>query len=978
MFLEVDSAAAPERARASSLDGGAYLEPAAAPDDEASSPEAAPRRKKVRAADRAPPAGDQVSLAIVAALQGERPLMCALWPDVPAVELLRTPPPDEAFAARCDFARRALDAVARRDAESRARADVAQRSLQRSLDALAATGASARDAALAELRRAQVGDLMAALRDIGGGSKVLYAAEVARALAAAEARGIDADAARNLAREQGYELNEGAARTWTALDALPGAPSTMDAAALALLQHPAQGAEAVRSGAVLAWLRANGASPEMQQRGRDARMIAERGGSGALAVHSQAWALGRKDLCLGGAWLRAPGEIAPAVRSAAVTLDDLARAARDGSLAAWLRMQGWIPAAGAADLVARGEPLGLKRLAWSLGEPLVVGDEGLGDPATLARAVLARPALRDPLAALYASGELLAWLESLPPVLRDELWADALRRARADTSRAADTLPLWMGVYNHARAGTLTVTDGAGAATTLTSTAQLRVTAQVAEVWDSLKRALRSGELLAWLSVVAPDVELAPTPRPPRDEDGELNALLWSLGHTGMVMEWGPRDLPIASAQDVVRAYQRGWQQLEAQAARGYVFDWIERFHGASTVLAAWQGAGPVRVRDVSAWLRAEVGRLPAGHLALKLAMLCGMRSLPLDPCAPGDAATARGYVGVTMAPPGARRAWEPLRDHAASGSAVLWLALAGVAAPQLARSMLQNAFVAAGEGAPSQEHVSQVLAALARTFGDPVPTPALEAELGSAAKGPATRELPAVRAPAKGGGWLRRVVATAVLCALASGAYALWDRATPDDPPQPAAPPGGDVWVQIRVRVEADRTRQGGPWDVDGSGPELRVTVSPRDESVALGPCESNRVCEGAINAARLVANVPFRVTVDEMDLALPDRVGAAWLWWRGGREETLRARVGAVDVTVVVKRLAFQPLAPVTPPPGVSALDAGARPRVIDAGAPTKRSPVRARPRPRPRPTKIPAGALEPIDDGPDETPLAPVSPF
>jgi len=258
------------------------------------------------------------------------------------------------------------------------------------------------------------------------------------------------------------------------------------------------------------------------------------------------------------------------------------------------------------------------------------------------------------------------------------------------------------------------------------------------------------------------------------------------------------------------------------------------------------------------------------------------------------------------------------------------------------------------------------------------VPTPALEAELRSVVSGPVTREMPAVKASARGGGWLRRIAATVLLSALASAAYTLWDRATPDDPPQPAAPPGGDVWVQIRVRVEADRTRQGGPWDVDGSGPELRVTVSPRDESVVLGPCENNRVCEGAINAARLVTNVPFRVTVDEMDLALPDRVGAGWLWWRGGREETLHARLGAVDVTVVVKRLAFQPLAPVTPPSGAGPMDAGTRPRAVDAGAPTKRSSVRARPRPRPRPTKVPAGAMVPLDDAPDETPLAPVSPF
>ena len=35
--------------------------------------------------------------------------MAALWPDVRPAELLRSPPPVEAFQARCDFARRAIE-----------------------------------------------------------------------------------------------------------------------------------------------------------------------------------------------------------------------------------------------------------------------------------------------------------------------------------------------------------------------------------------------------------------------------------------------------------------------------------------------------------------------------------------------------------------------------------------------------------------------------------------------------------------------------------------------------------------------------------------------------------------------------------------------------------------------------------------------------------------------------------------------------
>ena len=112
-------------------------------------PEESPRepvRKKASASQRAAStsAQDAASLAIVAALQRDLPLMAALWPDVRPAELLRSPPPIEAFQARCDFARRAIDAVGRRDADARAQAELAQRRLSDQLTRLGRDGAAAR------------------------------------------------------------------------------------------------------------------------------------------------------------------------------------------------------------------------------------------------------------------------------------------------------------------------------------------------------------------------------------------------------------------------------------------------------------------------------------------------------------------------------------------------------------------------------------------------------------------------------------------------------------------------------------------------------------------------------------------------------------------------------------------------------------------------------------------------------------------
>lgn len=983
VFLEIDPTAQPRAPEPTSAPAspasaiGTYLEPVASPtarnDDEDEGPRTdATRRKKVRAADRVASSSDQVSLALVAALQSERPLLAALWPDLSPAELVRSPPPAEAFTARCDYARRAIDAVGRRDAESRARAEIAQRNLTQHLARLSAQGGEARDEALAELTRAQERDLLDAVKILAGGQKVLYAADVSRLDAAAETRGIDAARGRSLARAEGYELHDAESRLWTPLEALPGAPATMDAAATALLQHPAQGAEAVRSGAVLAWLRANNASPDVVSKARDARMAAERGGAESLAVHAQVWALGRRDLIAGRQWLRAPGEIAPAVRAATLTLDDLARAAKDGVLGAWLRMQGWVAAAGASDLVARGEPSGMKRLAWALGEPFVVGDQGFTDPSTLARGVMSRPDLRETLTGLYASGDLLAWLESLPPAQRDEVWIDRLRRAAGEGARAIDPLALWLGVYAHARVGTLSVHDASGNLVVLGSVEQLTITTQVAEMWDALKRVYRTGELLAWLAMVAPDRELPAVPRPPRDEDAELNAVLWSLGHKGLVLEWGPRDFGVSSPGDLVRAYQTSWQQLESQLARGYVFDWVTRFHGGAAVV---QGDGRERaatVRDVVAALRGEVGRLPGGYLALKLALLSGLRYLPLDPCAPGDAATFRGYQGVTQQPSVDPRGWEPLRDHARHGSAILWLAMSPGVRPQLARSMVQSAFRAPDAPPEDAAHHQRVMAAMPRTFGDPIPSPALQAEFAGASRAPqgSVRGAPTAPAvtptrPSRAGRW---VTLALVVAAGAGGTW--WWSQQQDVVPEVIAQPGSEVWVELRVALTASRTNLGRSWDLDGSDPDLQVSVRTRDESVRVGPCENSRECSARFDSVRLVPGVPFRVTVHEMDWVIPHLIGGQSVRWQGRTNEVIRTTIGATTVEITVRRVGFQP-GPVVVPvavPTKTVTDAGARARTaVDAGATRRRTSTRRTQSPQPtNPSLIPPVVFETAPQG------------
>lgn len=933
-FLEVLGAEAPQGPAAQEpLEP--WLEPVEGQEQDPS-----PRRK-VRAGERAATGLPGDAAALVASLQADGPLLAALWPHVSPAELLREPPPEEAFAVRCDYALRVLDAAGRRDDDARDRVRLAVRNLQEHLERLGRSGGTPREAALRELSQTQEVRLVEALKELAGTARVLYPSDLPKVELAATRRGFDLEHARGLFAAAGVTLQETEGATWTAFEGFPEGPATMDALALCLLRQPAQGFELVRAGAVLAWLTRNGASPEVVRRSRDARSIAERPrsvGVESLAVHTQAWALGRRDLLVGGVWVRSPAEIGPAVRAGSLRLEDLAGSAREGVLSAWLRMHGAVAASGAAEMVASGETTGMKRLAWSLGEPFSLAGQGFTEPSGVARMALARPEVREALEHAHALGDLLAWMESLAPALRDPHWMDALRRAQASGN---DPLALWVGVYAQARQSTFEVKNNAGTVVLLSAVEQLRSTSLVADVWDDLRRALRSGELLAWLTRQVPGFDPWRYPRPVGDDELELNALLWDLGNTGLVLEWGVRDLAVTAPEDLVRAYQGDCRQLEAHLSRGHVEPWLERFHGERRV-------GSVPLGEALGWLRSEHGRLPSGYLALKCALLCGLRYLPLDPNHPADQATFRGYAGVTREGSPGPSSWEPLRDHVATGTALLWLAQLPEARPDVAASLVRSAFSEPGRDNP-QERAGRFLPALASSFGAPVPSAVLAAELSQAlGRGAvsAARASGAAKAPRRGAS----VAGPLALALLALGvALVLWGlplQRAETPPPSTSA-----VWTRVEVRVHAERANGDLPWDLDLSGPELRVTLRVPGSNLVVGPCTNARDCARTVENVPLVPNEPFRVDVDEVDALRDEHLATRWVRWQGQRREELTLPLGSVTLRLNFTRTVVPatPVRSVEPTP-VPRRDAGAQ----DPGT---------RPRSRPRRRATPDAAAPPL---------------
>lgn len=772
---------------------------------------------------------DALALKQLALLATDAPILSVLWPDLSERELLtEAKPSPELFARRWSELQASLDAVARKGFEQRNQAAVAQSALDRRR-AILAQAASRSDASLGanpalEALAQSALDELQAHRDrafvqwasgLAGAARRLYAQDLARIEQEANARGIERDRAHALLRAEGLDLQESAARAWSPCVALPGAPASLDGAGAALLEHPAHGFAAIKRGDLQQWLQANDAPASLIDAAADIRRLSDRGASEAHVVHTFAWLFGRTELVFGRAWVRTPSELGPAVRSGTVTTDDLSRASRDRVLGVWLRRAGFTAAASAADALGKGEPLGLERLAWALGEPLRIGELAFTDPVTLAQSALATPAMRDALVRSFASGELLAWMESLPPSRRDERWIERLRRANSQAS--SDTRALWAGVYGALGArAKLELRASNGATVELWQLRQLLSTHELATMWDAVKVAYRSGELLAWIAAVSPEHDFVDQERP-ADDDLGLNELLWELGHVGLVLEWGKEDQAITSPDDLVRAYRLDWKWFEAQLRRGYVLRWLERFHGKRLV-------GGMPLETLIDRLRAEIPSLPSGFVALKIALLCGMRQLPLDPCEPGDPATFFGYVGAGGRP-ASPESWEPLRTHMTWGAGHLWVAqLPGVDAKAL--PALMNQAFASGTGG-TRDAPDRLLRALPAAFGAPVASPSLAAKMAAATQTippvvpvPSAPHVPAQQVPAPrvttarptssgGSGAFAAAVIALVLGGSAAGMYfVLRGKLTPSQP----NPTSG------RIRAVQSCALQGAPLEL-GTG---------------------------------------------------------------------------------------------------------------------------------------------------------------
>jgi hypothetical protein len=669
----------------------------------------------------------------LALLMTEASTLKVLWPELSTLQLLvEDKPTGESLERRWAELVGRIDAVARRGYEQRAQAGVAQTALDKRKAVLTQaykhkhpdraddpTVAALVDCALDELIAERDREFVQWVLTVTGAKRALYAQDLLRFEQEAEHRGLDRARAKELVRAEGIELHETAAREWSRCVALPDAPSDLDSVGRSLLAHPAHGFTCIKRGAITEWLKANDAPSSIVEVAEEIRRLSDRNASESHVVHTMAWLCGRSELVLRDVWIAAPAEISTLIRAATLTTDDLTRAARDRVLGAWLRRAGYSAAATAADALSRDEAFGLERLAWALGEPLRLGEFAFNDSITLARTVIDNPPMRSLLERSFASGELLAWMESLATSRSDARWLARLRRATEKSN--TDAKQLWAGVY--ATLGTtakLAVKNASGVSLDLTQISQLSLTHEVATFWDALKESYRSGELLAWLAAVDPEHDYIDQARP-ADDDSALNELLWELGHTGLVVEWGPNDQAATTPDDLVRLYRLDRQWFEGQLRRGYIFRWLERFYAKRLV-------GGVALEQLIDRLRGEMQGLPSGMLALKTALLCGLRQLPLDPCEPGDPATFFGYIGVSNTP-STPEAWEPLRLHMTWGAGHLWVAQL----PSIKQSTLPLLMNSAFSTSPTamRDAPDRLLKALALTLGSPIPSPALAARLG-------------------------------------------------------------------------------------------------------------------------------------------------------------------------------------------------------------------------------------------------------
>jgi hypothetical protein len=258
----------------------------------------------------------------------------------------------------------------------------------------------------------------------------------------------------------------------------------------------------------------------------------------------------------------------------------------------------------------------------------------------------------------------------------------------------------------------LSLVDAHGHEHRWTSAAVLSRSTEVAAVWDALKLAHGRAELIPWLSAVIPGWK---PPALTSDIELSVNAILWSAGHRGMILEWGAKDFAVVSPDDLHRAYCERWDLFDAHVRRGTVLAWITRFYGTGLV------AGRTRAA-LCEYIRERDATLPAGHAALAAVLLFDPAVVPLDPSAPGDAFTVRGYQGVTGVQCDGT-AWRPLRAQLRSGTALLWAAQLPKISLEAMRRCMQLFF---DRNRPSPD---SLCAELGWLFGAPIPTPMLSAQ---------------------------------------------------------------------------------------------------------------------------------------------------------------------------------------------------------------------------------------------------------
>ncbi|MBL8604137.1 MAG: hypothetical protein JNK72_19570 [Myxococcales bacterium] len=667
-YLELDDAAPPPSVL--NLDTLSTVKPPA--DDEAFLEiDATPAASNAEIIARSQVISDD-DLSVVTALGDDSvPLVVALWPS--RFDMVSRFPSEAAVDERVAFARRVFNQVTRRGAEWRARADVASSALERRLSALGSAPRGER--VRAEFDRWDEARLDALLRREVGAEQTLYALESSRVLNEAKKHGWSDDAVRARCEALGFTWAPAVSTAWAQCEALPGAPSTLDAAATALLTAPAQCLAAMREGAVSAWLLGHRAPEALVTVARTAEALAREESAAdeglspraRVALGSLAWALGHEGVVIDGLVVTTAETLKSHLRTGRVR--DVSLREHAALLGQWFQRRGEPSLAAACEALGGDDPVAPHALRWALGEPLRLGQRAVADPAQFAREALQRPAAREDALRLWRDKTLAAWLDTLPRQRRDALWLDELRRHPNAPSA------FWRGLYRRAPRAPLRLHLGEAfghRSARFDTLADLQTPSRVAAVWPWLREALAAGELDAWLTVAAPGIERSPAAAA---DDLALHETLWSVGFTAMVLPWGRAALAVSTLSDLVSAWRKSPSALEAALGPGIVAAWLRRFHPSA-------GVPGVELRSaLETWGDSlGYGTLPEGTAGLRVALLAGLEELPIDP-APGAARSAigsHGMVGLDAAQH-APEAWQPLLrpdgPHRLSGTVFLWAA---------------------------------------------------------------------------------------------------------------------------------------------------------------------------------------------------------------------------------------------------------------------------------------------------------------